>query len=853
MPSELAKRFLRVVFPFAPSPTTLQKARVRHWCVGWMLLLFCLPGWTQQTSTVQVVVKDVKAAGISGVTIQVTPSGANAPSVKTKTNAVGQASISNLASGLYAIQALKKGFYPATQMVQVAAPAPVQISFQLSVAQTKTQTVTVTAQPVNPVSTGARPPAQIQGTTLKRLPVPGEEITDALPLVPGIVRTSDGRISVNGTRENENAMLVNRTDATDPATGDFAVNLPLDIVDEVKVYQAPFLAQFGQFTGGVTQVETRGGTDTWHYELNDFFPEPRFRSGSIMGFWGITPRIRVAGPLIAHKLYISEGANYNLDKQPLRGLPFPHNIRTTESKDSFTQLDWVLGPLDMATITANIAPSHVRNLGLDVFLPEPTAPDSRQKNYSYTFTERHAANSGGLLENTFSYERFRTDIWPNGTGPMILTSGGAQQNFFNTQQRSATRTAWSGDYNPHVYHWHGEHQVRVGAAVNFLTTRGEYLGNDVMVYRPDGTLTQRLQFNGGTGLNVNNLSWNSYLQDQWLVTPRLSFDLGTRYESETIADAVHFAPRLGFSWEALPSLVLRGGVGIFYDRLPLNVGAFQNYPTRTLTRYGTDGTTVLSTRTYQNVLTDFTQSRRPEEFLPGGDFNFLPYNLTWNIEAERRFGQAVLLSATYFRSHTRREFVIRPERDQLGNYAYSLSNSGTMRYQKFELTSRIHWPKDQLLNVSYIHSKGRGDLNDFNTFFGDLAQPLIRRNQYGPLPSDVPERMVLWGVFHLPQSTTISPVFDVHSGLPYSAIDANFNYVGQRNSHRFPAFLSLDLTVLHDTKFFNKYTIRWGFDLYNVTSHFNPQDVQNNIADPRYGAFLANQYRYFVPELDLIW
>lgn len=822
------------------------------WVCG-LLIALCLPGWAQQTSTVQVSVKDAKAVAIPGVAIRVTPSGANAPSIQTSTNARGQASVPGLSSGLYSVQALKHGYYPSTQMVQVTAPAPLQISFQLSLAQTRTQTVTVTAQPLNPVSTGARPPTQIQGVTLKRLPVPGEEITDALPLVPGVIRTSDGRISVNGTRENENAMLVNRTDATDPATGDFAVNLPLDIVDEVKVYQAPFLAQYGQFTGGVTQVETRGGTDQWHYDLNDFFPEPRFRGGSIMGFWGITPRIRVAGPLIAHKVYISEGANYNLDKQPLRGLPFPHNIQTTESKDSFTQLDWILGPLDMATVTANIAPSHVRNLGLDVFLPEPTAPDSRQKNYSFTFTERHAAESGALLENTFSYERFRTDIWPNGIGPMILTSDGAQQNFFNTQDRNASRTAWSGDYNPNVYHWHGEHQVRAGAGLNFLTTRGDFLGNDVIVSRPDGTLAQRLQFNGGTGLNVNNLSWNGYLQDQWLVTPRLSFDLGARYESETIADAVHLAPRLGFSWEALPNLVLRGGVGIFYDRLPLNVGAFEHYPTRTITRYGADGLTILSTRTYENRLTDFTQSRRPEEFLPGGDFNFLPYNLTWNLEAERRFGQALLLSATYFRSHTRRQFVVRPERDLLGNYAYSLSNSGTMRYQKFELTSRIRWPKDQLVNVSYIHSQGRGDLNDFTTFFGDLAQPLIRRNQYGPLPSDVPDRVVLWGVFRLPQSTTIAPVFDVHSGLPYSAVDANFDYVGQRNSHRFPAFLSLDLTVLHDTKFFHKYTIRWGFDLYNVTSHFNPQDVQNNIANPRYGAFLANQYRYFVPELDLIW
>lgn len=852
MPSELAKCFLRVVFP-GTLTFTLRTARLKPlWAAG-ILILFCMPGRAQQTSTVKVVVDDAKAAGIAGATIQVTLNGANAPSVKAVTNAVGQASIPGVPSGLYSVQALKQGFYPAAQIVQITAPAPVQINFQLSVAQTKTQTVTVTAQPANPVSAGAHPPAQIQGATLKRLPVPGEDITNALPLVPGIVRTADGRISVNGARENENAMLVNRTDATDPATGDFAINLPLDIVDEVKVYQAPFLAQYGQFTGGVTQVETRGGTDHWHYDLNDFFPEPRFRSGSIMGFWGITPRIRVAGPLIAHKLYISEGANYNLDKQPLRGLSFPHNIRTTESKDSFTQMDWILGPLDMATITVNVAPSHVRNLGLDVFLPEPTAPDSRQQEYSYTLTERHAIESGALLENTFSYERFRTDIWPNGSGSMLLTSDGAQQNFFNTQDRNASRTAWSGDYNPRTYHWHGDHQVRIGGGINSLTTRGEFLGNDVLVYRPNGTLTQTLQFNGGTGLNVNNTSWNSYLQDQWLVTPRLSFDLGARYESETIADAVHLAPRLGFSWEALPNLVLRGGVGIFYDRLPLNVGAFEQFPARTITRYGVDGLTVLSTRTYANVLTDFTQSRRPEKFLPGGDFNFLPYNLTWNLEAERRFGQNVLLSATYFRSHTRRQFVVRPEKDLLGNYAYSLSNSGTMRYQKFELTSRIRWPKDQLLNVSYIHSQGRGDLNDFSTFFGDLAQPLIRRNQYGPLPSDVPDRLVLWGVFHLPQATTISPVFDVHSGLPYSAVDADFQYVGQRNSHRFPGFLSLDLTLLHDTKFFNKYTVRWGFDLYNVTGHFNPQDVQNNIANPRYGAFLANQYRYFVPELDLVW
>ncbi len=80
-----------------------------------------------------------------------------------------------------------------------------------------------------------------------------------------------------------------------------------------------------------------------------------------------------------------------------------------------------------------------------------------------------------------------------------------------------------------------------------------------------------------------------FAQDSWRATPRLTLDYGLRYDlstyrlpSEARVDSVipnggaprdtdNLAPRLGFAWEALPSgrLVVRGGAGMFYDKLVL--------------------------------------------------------------------------------------------------------------------------------------------------------------------------------------------------------------------------------------------------------------------------------------------
>ena len=47
---------------------------------------------------------------------------------------------------------------------------------------------------------------------------------------------------------------------------------------------------------------------------------------------------------------------------------------------------------------------------------------------------------------------------------------------------------------------------------------------------------------------------------------------------------------------------------------------------------------------------------------------------------------------------------------------------------------------------SYARSSAAGDLNDFGRVLGTVPAPLIRENQYGRLGTDLPNRLLTWGV-----------------------------------------------------------------------------------------------------------
>ena len=160
------------------------------------------------------------------------------------------------------------------------------------------------------------------------------------------------------------------------------------------------------------------------------------------------------------------------------------------------------------------------------------------------------------------------------------------------------------------------------------------------------------------------------------------------------------------------------------------------------------------------------------------------------------------------------------------------------------------------MNVSYSWSRARGDLNTLSDTFIPFQIPVIRPNVYGVQPSDIPHRLLAWGFVHLPfWSLVFSPVFDMHSGFPYSNVDVLQDYVGAPNSLRFPTYFSLDVKVYRDFPIRIPFKerpkgkvrkIRIGVYSIDVTNRQNPHDVFSNTGSPPavFGTFDGFQRRF---------
>ena len=101
---------------------------------------------------------------------------------------------------------------------------------------------------------------------------------------------------------------------------------------------------------------------------------------------------------------------------------------------------------------------------------------------------------------------------------------------------------------------------------------------------------------------------------------------------------------------------------------------------------------------------------------------------------------------------------------------------------------------------------------------------------------------------------TVAPFVDVRSGFPYSAVDENWLYVGERNAQRLPWFGSLDLYVNKIVGLPGRLPdARVGLKLYNVASAHSARDVQTDIERPDFGTTYNPVPRDFTMVFELLW
>jgi len=808
---------------------------------------------TCSDAAISVTVHDAQGAAVG--TAEVRLSAGQAPAGSKTTDAGGLARFDKLACGAYVVRVSKPGYDEvATEQIQLTGTAPVEVAVVLTATTTRQDSVDVhdTVGPPVQESSSSQP---LERDDAKNLPSRPPTVADALPALPGIVRAPDGSLKINSSGEHRSALLINKTDVTDPATGMFGQTVPVDSIEEVNVLKTPFMAQYGRFTAGVVSVETRRGGDQWHSELNDPFPDYRFRSWHMNGVRDASPRGVLSGPLVENRLYFAETLLYDIRKTPNKTLPYPYNESKQETYNSFTQLDYILSPKQVLTGTLHVTPLKINFVNPDYFMPQPVTPSYRQQEFTGTVID-HLTVGSGMLNSTLSFQRFDATVGSQGPGDMIVTPTGNDGNYFSNQNREAGRYEWLETWSPAERHFLGQHGFEFGTAIARTSNVGELTARPVNFFDPAGILLRRITYTGGEPYDRSDVDSALFAQDHWTVLPNLALDLGSRFERQTIAESFRIAPRAGLAWTPFGSTtVFRAGYGVFYDRVPLNVYSFERYPQQVITDYAPDGSLLGPPLLYQNVIGTAYLDRSLLIHSANEPGNFAPHSATWNLQLERAFSRFVKLRATYTDSDSAGLIVMQPQVSPSGESAVVVLNgNGHSKYRQAEVSARVAWRSSSVF-LAYTRSKAEGDLNDFGGFLGNFPGPVIGPNVYSLLPSDLPNRFLGWGQLVFPHGIRLLPMVEYRNGFPYASYDVLGNYVGTPydNNTRYPDSFSLDARVSKDFKINSKYTVRLSFGGTNLTNHFNALAIHSNYADPQYGIFFGNYNRRFLADFDVLF
>jgi hypothetical protein len=776
------------------------------------------------------------------------------------TDATGKATIEVDVPGTYSLNIQKKGYLPADATIEVKEENPaaqgndIDIDVVLNTVTLSKQSVEVNGEASNPLTEPSSSSTTLSPTNAKDTPLRPATLVDALPLIPGIVRGPDGSVRIAGFGEDHSALLVNSVDVTDPATGGFGLSVPIDSMRTIEVSEMPYLAEYGRFTAGVVAADTRRGGEKWDYSLNDPFPDFFIRSGHLDGVRDAAPRFNLSGPMISNRLYFLEGAEYLLDKQEVRTLPFPQSLSTSKAFNSFTQFDAILSADQTLTGSFHFAPHSQQYVGLDYFNPQPVTPNADFQETTATLTDRLAIG-GGLLQSTLSNRGVSSGIAAQGAAEMVLTPTGNQGNYFSQESRRADRFEWIEEWTPRAFHFAGQHTFKFGSVLGHSENVGQFNARPVLIDDARGHLLQQINFSGAGAFDLTDIEPAAFAEDHWVLNSHLAIDAGIRLEAQSITSTTRTAPRTGFEWTPdVGKTVLRGGIGVFYDSVPLDVYAFNSYPEQTITTYNLSGVPVGPPVQYINLTAQAAHSTFPFIDSAQKSGNFAPYSVAWNVAFERLVNRSLLLRVKYLQSHEQNMITLQPEIIQNQN-AFVLGASGSAHTRQAEFTARIGAASNRQFFFSYVRQYAYGDISDANSYLGNYPFPVVRDGLTASLPSEIPNRFLLWGSYAFPRKITVTPHVEFRNGFPYQPTDVFQQYVAATfgPQSRFPRYFSLDLRVSKDIQVDPKHAVRLSGTVRNLTNHFNPLEVHSNIADPQYGNFFGNNDRRAVLDFDVLF
>jgi hypothetical protein len=280
---------------------------------------------------------------------------------------------------------------------------------------------------------------------------------------------------------------------------------------------------------------------------------------------------------------------------------------------------------------------------------------------------------------------------------------------------------------------------------------------------------------GAPTTSVSQFDAGLFVNDDWRARPNLTFSYGLRYETQSnIGDHKDFSPRMSFAWgidgkgTQAAKTVLRGGFGIFFDRISDNV---------TLNALRFDGVTqqsyfLMNPAFYPAIpsLSSLAAGKQPQNLQYKDGALQAPRNYQTSIGVDRQINKYVRLSTVYLNGrgvHLSRSRDINAPINGLYPFGdsqlrYLTETTGFSRTNQIQVTPSVNYKKLFVFGF-YSLSYGKSDAE------GQAADPYNLRAEWGPSSfADVRHRMVIGTSIPLPFKVAMSPFITASSGAPYN-------------------------------------------------------------------------------------
>lgn len=805
-----------------------------------------------ETATVMGRVTDTSGAVVPGATV-------TARNVDTgiarsaATDAGGSYRIPVLPPGAYEFTATAAGLASVRRAgVRLHIGAEVVLDFELKPASISEQLTVVADAPVVD-TTDATVQTIVKREAIDILPLVARDWQSLARLAPGAVVTGGEGVSFTGSRGRANQYLIDGVDNSDDFIGFHRQEFNLDAIEEFQVLVSNFKAEYGRASGATFNVLSRSGTNQYHgsafflYRDQDTIARDPFLSADEPEdpFRRLQGGAALGGPIVPDRTHFFVSYDHEDRKYSVvttRPYPRPGAAVSPAVLQFLEQNDVPPFPdTGAGTRVRLVRPEYFKN-------PQVTARLDHQidERHALTFRfnydrERVRPGQGGTIQDadgadyyfrhaygSLAHKWVRSPSQINQAYVQVGQTHGdwsvrrpALTNIFVDEFSSATSylggpttfpansTAWIfqfiDNYTIHRTGWSGDHVFKMGGDLKFvrdvdfadINFRGSYFFrtvDDFLAGRP----RRFTQNQGDSRADLSTGLFAFYLQDDWRVHPRLTLNLGLRYDYEngktdalsdvpegspacalTLAcgeagpgisgDTNNLSPRFGFVLDVFGNqkTALHGGAGLYYDRIILLIPRDARFTPPKIV-----GIQIENPSFPDPFVTGTRAALRPNLIVIDPNLK-TPVNLSSSIGVRQALTDNVGLDATFVWNTGRDQVLIinnnsidpatgqRPNADFTNVNTYT--NEGEIRYRGLLLELRRRMANGYSWTVAYTLAKSE---NNAETTFRGIQDPRDIRRSFGP--SDEGRRHILAASFigRLPFGIDVGAIFDYWSERP---------------------------------------------------------------------------------------